>query len=102
MRSQVRLDRVYAPSEDVVAREVSGEFVIVPITSGVSDMEEEIFSLNETGKSIWDKLGPAKKLREVALELSAEFEGQIEKIEEDCMGLVGELLKRKIVVERKD
>ncbi len=100
MESQVFLNKVYAPSGDVVAREVAGEFIIVPIASGVGDMEDEIFSLNETGKSIWDKLSPAKSLKDVARELSVEFEGPLAKIEKDCVGLVQELLKRKIVIEK--
>jgi len=98
MKSKVSLSSIYKPSEDVVAREVSGEFIIIPITSGVGDLEDEIFSLNEPGKNIWDKLGAGKSLKKVALELSEEFEAPLEQIEKDCVGLIQELLKRKIVV----
>ena len=97
MELQVSLDKVYKPSENVVAREVAGEFIIIPITSGVGDLEDEIFSLNESGKGIWDKLSGNKSLRDIALELSKEFETPAEEIEKDCMGLVQELLKRNIV-----
>jgi hypothetical protein len=79
---------------------VAGEFIIIPIASGVGDMEDEIFSLNESGKSIWDKLKADKSLKDVALELSEEFEAPLEKIEKDCAGLIQELLKRKIVVDK--
>ena len=100
MKSGVSLNNIYKPSEDVVAREVAGEFIIIPIASGVGDLEDEIFSLNESGKSIWDKLSADKSLRDVALELSEEFEAPLEKIEKDCVGLIQELLKRKIVVNQ--
>lgn len=100
MKSGVSLNNIYKLSEDVVAREVAGEFIIIPIASGVGDMEDEIFSLNESGKSIWDKLSVDKSLRDVALELSEEFEAPLEKIEKDCVGLIQELLKRKIVVDK--
>ena len=37
------------PSEDVVAREIEGEFIIVPLAAGIGDMEDELYSLNESG-----------------------------------------------------
>ena len=98
METKINLNNIYAPSEDVVAREVQGEFIIIPITSGIGDLEDEIFTLNETGKAIWDKLDGKRTLKEVAKELSKEFESQGE-IEKDCTGLVKELLKRKMLVE---
>lgn len=99
MEAKASLDKVYKPSEDVVARDVQGEFVIIPITSGIGDLEDEIFSLNETGRAIWDKLDGKKSLKNIAAELSEEFEAPLEEIERDCMGLVEELLKRRIVIE---
>ena len=101
MQGAVSLDAVYAPSEDAVAREVQGEFIIVPITSGVGDLEDEIFTLNDTGKAIWDKLDGKKSLEDIIKELSSEFEALSEEIEKDVMGLAGELLKRRILVEVK-
>ena len=102
MKSGVSLNNIYKPSEDVVAREVAGEFIVIPIASGVGDLEDEIFSLNESGKSIWDKLSVDKSLKDVALELSAEFEAPLEQIETDCLGLIQELLKRKIVTNKEN
>ncbi len=100
MKALPSLERVYVPSEEVVAREVSGEFILVLIASGVGDLEDEIFSLNETGQTIWSKLASGKKLGEIAEELAGEFDGPLEEIRRDCLGLVQELLERKIVVER--
>jgi hypothetical protein len=99
METSVSLDKSYKPSEDVVAREVQGEFIIVPITSGVGDLEDEIFSLNETGRAIWDKLDGKKNLKNIAAGLSEDFEAPVEEIEKDCLGLLDELLKRRMVIE---
>ncbi len=101
MQVKVSLDTIYAPSEDAVAREVQGEFIIIPITSGVGDSEDAIFSLNETGKAIWDKLDGKKSLKDVRDELSLKFEAPGRKIEKDVLGLAEELLKRRILVEVK-
>ena len=93
------LQSTYVSSEDVVARDIEGELIIVPLVAGIGDMEDDIFTLNETGRGIWDKLDGQKSLRDVVEELSAEFEAPPREIEEDVMGFVGELLKRGIIVE---
>jgi hypothetical protein len=98
MNKKISLATKYAPSENVVARDVQGEFIIIPITSGVGDIEDEIFTLNETGRAIWDRLDGKRALKNIAIELSVEFEAPLEKIEEDVLGLVKELSKRKMLV----
>jgi len=101
MKAKVSLDGRYMPSEDVVARNIEGELIIVPLVAGIGDLEDELFTLNETGKAIWDRLDGRKKLNEVLAELSAEFEAPVGEIEKDLTGLVEELLRRKILVAVK-
>ena len=99
MEAKVSLDKFYRPSEDVVAREIEGELIIVPLVAGIGDMEDELFTMNETGKAIWDRLDGKKKLKDVLGELSAEFEAPAGEIEKDVIGLVDELVRRRILVE---
>lgn len=99
MPNKTSLNNTYAPSEDIVARNVAGEFVIIPITSGVGDMEDELYTLNDTGKAIWDKLDGKKTLKKIAEELSSEFQSETSEIQKDCLGLMEELLQRKMIVE---
>ena len=101
MKAKVSLDGRYMPSEDVVARNIEGELIIVPLVAGIGDLEDELFTLNETGKAIWDRLDGRKKLNEVLAELSAEFEAPVGEIGKDLTGLVEELLRRKILVAVK-
>ena len=69
METRVNLDSVYVPSEDIVSREIEGELIIVPLISGMGDMEDELFTLNDTGKNIWKRLDSKKSLRDVIGEL---------------------------------
>ncbi|MCX5698164.1 MAG: PqqD family protein [Candidatus Omnitrophica bacterium] len=101
MSKKFCLSMKYAPSEDVVARDVQGEFIIIPITSGIGDLEDEIFTLNDTGRAIWDKLDGKRSLKEVASALSDEFDSSSEEIEKDVLGITEELLKRRMLVENK-
>ncbi len=102
MEAKVTLDTTYIPSEDVVFRDIEGELIIVPLTWGVGGAEGEgdaIFTLNETGRVIWDRLDGQRSLKDVVAELAAGFEAAEGEIEADVLGLVGELVKRKMLVE---
>ncbi len=99
MEAKVSLEKIYAPSQDVVARQVQGEFIIIPITSGIGDLEDEIFTLNETGRAIWDRLDGKKNLKQVAKDLSTDFDAESDAIEKDLLGLTQELIKRKMLIE---
>ena len=101
MDAKINLDSIYVPSENIVAREVQGEFIIIPITSGIADIEDELFSLNETGKAIWEKLDGKKTLDDVIKDLSSEFEVSSDELQMDVLGLTEELLKRKMLIEVK-
>ncbi|MFZ5867138.1 MAG: PqqD family protein [Thermodesulfobacteriota bacterium] len=91
------LDEIYVPSQDVVAREIEGEVIIVPLVSGIGDMDDELYTLNETGRAVWKLLDGKRTLKEVTEELLGEFEG--EEIIQDVLGFVAELLRRRILIE---
>jgi hypothetical protein len=99
MESKVSLMAVYVPSEDIVAREIEGELIIVPLVSGIADIEDDLFTLNETGRAAWDMLDGVRKLEDVVNALSTEYDASEGEIEKDLVGLTEELLKRRIIVE---
>jgi len=92
------LDLIYVPSEDIVARVIEDELIIVPLRAGIGDADDNLYSLNETGKSIWLRLDGKKTLRGIAAELVEEFSETQTVIETDVLGLIEELLQRKMVV----
>ena len=89
---------VYTVSEDVVAREIEGEIIIVPLVAGIGDLEDDLFTLNDTGKAIWDRLDGRRSLDEVIAELAAEYQAAPGEIATDVLGLVQELVNRSILV----
>jgi len=91
-------DDVCRRSEDVVSREISGELIIVPLVAGIGDMDEELFTLNETGRAVWRRLDGERTLGEVAAELAAVYEAGEDEVRADVVGLVGELVQRRMVV----
>jgi hypothetical protein len=95
----VQLDSVYAVSQEVVAREIEGELIIVPLAAGIGDLEDELYTLNDSGKAVWSLLDGRRSLKQVVQALSDEYEAPLEEIEQDVLGLVGELARRRILVE---
>lgn len=97
MKIDASLERSYRPSEDIVARDIEGEVIIVPLVGTIGDMESEFYALNETGRAIWKLLDGTKPLSAVVESLSEEFEGT--EMAQDVLGFVTELLNRGILVE---
>ena len=98
MTDTLTLDMICAPSEDVVAREIEDEWIIVPLTTGIGDMEDELYTLNDTGKAIWGKLDGMRSLNQIASELATEYSAPAADLERDVLGLATELARRKMVV----
>ena len=96
---EISMDAVYVPSGDIVAREIEGELIIVPLVAGIGDLEDELYTLNETGKAIWDRLDGANSLRAVVAALADEYEAEPGDIEKDVLGFVAELARRRMLVE---
>ena len=98
MAERVTLDTICIPSEDVVAREIEGEIIIVPLAAGIGDLEDELYTLNDTGKAIWGRLDGRRSLGQIVNELAGEYTAPAGDIERDVTGLVSELVRRKMLV----
>ena len=99
MSTKISLDSVFKLSEDVVARDIQGELILIPVVSGIGDMEDEIFTFNDSGKVIWNKLDGIKTLKDIAKEIAKDYSVPAKEIEPDVIGLTSELLKRKMLVK---
>lgn len=92
------IEKIFAISENIVAREIEGELIIVPLTSGIGNIEDDLYSLNDTGRAIWDLIDGRRSLREIAAELSKQYNASPDDIEKDVQGLTAELRKRGIII----
>jgi hypothetical protein len=96
---KIRMDVIYSHSSDVVSRQIDGALIIVPLTSGMGDMEDDLFSMNNPGTKIWHMLDGKNTLQEVIEALAQQYRAEPGEIERDVVGIVTELLKRKMLVE---
>ena len=94
-----KLKRIYARSQDLVEREIEGELIIVPLTSGIGDLEDELFSLNEIGRDVWARIDGKRHVSQIVKELEKIYQVGREKITADVLGFLAELAKKKLIVE---
>jgi hypothetical protein len=93
-------ETICAPSPDIVAREIEGEIIIVPLVAGVGDADDDLYTLNETGHVIWHLLDGNRSLGEIARLLGNQFDAPLEELEADVLGFADELLHRRILALR--
>lgn len=100
MDQTIDMKDVFEPTEDIVAREIEGEIIIIPLIAGIGDAEDNLYTLNSTGREIWQLLDGKRTVREVVDELSRRYPGSAAEIERDVNGLLQEFHERGFVVKQ--
>lgn len=101
MKKQISIENIYRISDDIVSREIEGELIIIPVTSGIGDTEDDIYSLNEMGKEVWALLDGKNSLGKIIEKLKSKYEASDNEIKNDVIGLLSELVKRGIIISIK-
>jgi len=70
-----------------VTREVGQELVLVPLTGNVAQMNE-LFTMNETGKFIWENINEDTTIDELAEKMVEAFEVSPEIAKRDISGFL--------------
>ena len=70
-----------------VTREVGNELVLVPLTRNVAQMNE-LFTMNETGKFIWENIGDDTTFDELAGKMVEAFDVSEEIARRDLTGFL--------------
>ena len=99
MPSPVGLTCIYKISEDIIFKEIEGSSILIPVISGVGDLNSDIFQLNETGSRVWEMLDGKTSLEKIILNLIDEYDAPVKIIEEDVLNLIQKLVKKKFVYE---
>jgi hypothetical protein len=78
------LKNCYIKENDFVAREITGETIIVPIKNKVGDLGS-IYTLNEIGSTIWQLIDGQKNIRQIIEAVYNNYEVTRERAEEDTL-----------------
>ena len=90
----------YEISTDVIFREIEGEAIILPFHSGVGDIENDMFTLNNTGKEVWKRLNGKNNLDNIIDEISREYNAPYNQIKDDIVSLMCILLEKKMIIKK--
>jgi hypothetical protein len=95
-----RRERVFIKAEEIVARKIAGETLLVPIRGELANMQR-IFSLDPVAEYVWEQLDgerPVERICEAVLEA---FDVTRRQVEVDIPEFIEELLEAGLVVAKK-
>jgi coenzyme PQQ synthesis protein D (PqqD) len=81
---------------EVVSRQIEGELVIVPIRSGVGDLNS-LYTLNPVGAALWEFLSQGHTLPEMVERICDEFEVNTAQATQDIELFLDSLLEEKLI-----
>jgi hypothetical protein len=90
------LKSIVSQSATVVTRKTGNEYVLVPITNNIADMNS-VYTLNETGAFIWEQIDGNRSIEEIIAALTAEYDIDNKNAEEDVLSFVENMSKYLII-----
>lgn len=90
------LQSILSHSDNIVTRKTGNEYVLVPVTSNIADMNS-VFTLNETGAFIWENIDGNKNVGDLISALIEEYDIDRKTAEEDVFQFIENLRKYLIV-----
>jgi hypothetical protein len=90
------LESILSRSTAVVTRKTGNEYVLVPITNNIADMNS-VYTLNETGAFIWEQIDGKRDVREIVTALTAEYDIDLKNAEEDVFSFIDNMSKYLII-----
>jgi len=83
-------------NHEVVSRNIEGELIIVPIRSGVGDLNS-LYTLNPVGSVLWDFMTEGHTVAEMVQRICDEFEVPATQAEQDIEAFLDSLVEEKLV-----
>jgi hypothetical protein len=90
------LKSVLSQSTSVVTRKTGNEYVLVPITNNIADMNS-VYTLNETGAFIWEQIDGKRCVEEIITRLINEYDIDKQSAESDVFSFIENMSKYLII-----
>jgi hypothetical protein len=90
------LSDIYKKNPTVVKRKIADELILVPTMSSIAE-QQKIFSLNEVGEYVYDRLDGSSTLQEILDSLMADFDVSREVAEVDVLQFVDAVLQQGLI-----
>ena|ERR1700690_2139165 len=86
----------YIRNREVVSRQIEGELIIVPIRSGVGDLNS-LYTLNSVGSVLWEYMTESHTFAEMVCRVCEEFDVTTIQAREDIEDFLNSLVEEKLV-----
>jgi hypothetical protein len=93
----IATDLRFIRNQEVVSRKIEGELVIVPIRSGVGDLNS-LYTLNSVGSVLWEFMTEGHTVGEMVERVCDEFEVTKAQARKDIELFLDSLLEEKLVL----
>jgi len=90
------LKSIVSRSPSIVTRKTGNEYVLVPITNNIADMNS-VYTLNDTGAFIWEQINGIRNVEEIISVLTAEYEIDKKNAEADVFSFIDNMRKYLII-----
>jgi hypothetical protein len=90
------LKSILSQSATVVTRKTGNEYVLVPITNNIADMNS-VYTLNETGAFIWEHIDGKRNVEEIINSLIAEYDIDKQNARSDVFTFIENMSKYLII-----
>jgi hypothetical protein len=90
------LARTFIKMDDSVTRVIAGETLIVPVRSGVGDLDS-IYTLNEVASRIWQLIDGRTPVERIVQTISQEYDVEPELAAQDCVKLLDSLAEAGLI-----
>ena len=86
----------YKRNQEVVSRDIQGELVIVPIRSGVGDLNS-LYTLNPAGSVLWDFMNEGHTIGEMVERVCDEFDVTATQAQSDIETFLDSLMAEELI-----
>jgi Coenzyme PQQ synthesis protein D (PqqD) len=86
----------YARSHNVVSRKIDGELIVVPVRSGVGDLNS-IYTLNSVGSVLWEFMNQGHTIPDMVARICDEFEVTADQAQKDIEMFISSLITEQLV-----
>lgn len=80
----ISLSSIPSHSPDVVFRRINDEFLLIPLTDNIADMDS-LYRLTETGAFIWELIDGRLSIGDITSKVAEEFDVRREVAEKDII-----------------
>ena len=86
------LESILSHSPSIVTRKTGNEYVLVPITNNIADMNS-VYTLNESGAFIWELIDGKKTVEELITAMTEEYDIDRESAKTDIFSFIDDMNK---------